>query len=65
MKGFPGRISAALGRDLLVQYRAHYVSAALAALAVWGVALRFIHGASEYILAPAFIFLNILRECGQ
>jgi fluoroquinolone transport system permease protein len=58
MKGMPGRISAALGRDLLVQYRARYVSAALAALAGWGIALRFTHGASEYILSPAFLFLN-------
>lgn len=58
MKGMPGRISAALGRDLLVQYRARYVLAAGFALAVWGVALRSVHGASEYILAPAFLFLN-------
>ncbi|MBW8888897.1 MAG: hypothetical protein JF616_14170 [Fibrobacteres bacterium] len=58
MKGMPGRVSAALGRDLLVQYRARYVWTALAALAVWGIALRSTHGASEYILSPAFIFLN-------
>ena len=58
MKGMPGRISAAVGRDLLVQYRARYVLAAMAALAVWGLVLRFTHPASDYVLAPAFLFLN-------
>ncbi len=58
MKGMPGRITAALGRDIRVQYRARYVATALGALAAGGAALRLTHGASEYILAPAFLFLN-------
>lgn len=58
MKGMPGRMAAAACRDILVQYRARYVWTALAALAAWGLALRSIHGASEYMLAPAFLFLN-------
>jgi hypothetical protein len=58
MKGMAGRISAELGRDLRVQYRAHYVLTAIAALAAWGAALRFTHEASQYILAPAFLFVN-------
>jgi hypothetical protein len=58
MKGMPGRISAALGRDLLVQYRARYVWTAMVAMAAWGMALRSVHGASEYVMAPAFLFLN-------
>jgi len=58
MRGMPGRITAALGRDILFQYRARYVATALGALAAWGAALRLTHGASEYILAPAFLFLN-------
>jgi fluoroquinolone transport system permease protein len=58
MKGMPGRISAALGRDLLVQYRAHYVSAAMAALAACGMALRFTPAASGYAPVAAFLLVN-------
>lgn len=54
----PGRFAAALGRDLRVQYRARYVGIALAALAVWAAALRFIRPVSGHELAPAFLFLN-------
>lgn len=58
MKGMPGRLSASLGRDLLVQYRARYVLTAILAVAAWGVALRFTPEASAFVLTPAFLFLN-------
>lgn len=53
-----GRLLASLARDLRVQYRAHYVLTAVAALAVWIAALRYAPEASGYVMAPAFIFLN-------
>lgn len=53
------RILAAFGRDLLVQYRARYVLTAVIALFVWAAALRFSPEASGYVLAPAFLFLNV------
>lgn len=58
MKGMPGRISAALRRDLRVQYRARYLLTALAALAAWSLGLRFVPLAYGYLLTPAFLFLN-------
>lgn len=52
------RLRAAFARDLRVQYRAHYILTAVAALAVWTAVLRFSPPASAYVLLPAFLFLN-------
>lgn len=58
MKGILRRVMAAMGRDLLVQYRARYVLTAILALGVWAAVLRFSPEASGYVLTPAFLFLN-------
>lgn len=53
------RLLACLGRDLRVQYRARYPFAALLGFAVWAAAIRYTPEVSAYVLAPAFLFLNV------